>query len=481
MKKLFNHISVVALCSVLTLSCKKSIDLNPTHTVNGDEFFTKIDDYDFALTAAYQRLKANGLYGGVNGGSVFLSGVDVASDNFRNGPTNLGNINTMFRWNYTADNTVVQGGWDNAYQVIQQANITLRGIERFRASDPAKVNRIEGQARALRAFMHFEIFRWWAPNYDPSATTPGIAYVDKFDIEQKPSRLSVQESYNRIEQDLRLAKTMLSNTDKPIQSLTSTAGNARPYIDSLVVNAMLARVFLYEKKWDSAAKYATYVINARRLATSTEFSNIWQDATSREVIWSIDYQAGNPALIREIYRPVGNTPTRDEFSWLPVDAVINLYQPGDVRGTSYLTVRANLVVPFKYFAKSTSIGNPDGVVNFKVFRTAEMYLIRSEALAMLGQGGPALADLNALRTARGATTGSETGNVLLNAIQTERRKELFIEGHRFFDLKRTIRTVSRTQNCDPYCSLPSTSRAWALPIPQTEIIANPNMQQNPGY
>lgn len=480
MKKLLNHISVVALCSVLTLSCKKSVDLNPTHTVNGDEFFTKADDYDFALTAAYQRLKANGLYGGVNGGSVFLSGVDVASDNFRSGPTNLGNINTMFRWNYTADNIVVQGGWDNAYQVIQQANVTLRGIDRFRGAEPTKVNRIEGQARALRAFMHFEIFRWWAPNFDPAATTPGIAYVDNFDIEQKPSRLSVQESYNKIEQDLKTAKSMLSNTDRAVQSATSVVATARPYIDSLVVNAMLARVYLYAKKWDSAAKYATYVINARRLATAAEFPAIWQDASTREVIWSIDYQAGNAALIREIYRPVGNTPTRDEFSWLPVDAVINQYAAGDVRGPVYLTTRAGNVVPNKYFAKSTAIGNPDGVVNFKVFRTAEMYLIRAEALAMLAQGGPALIDLNALRTARGAATGSETGTALQDAIQAERRKELFVEGHRFFDLKRTVRTVTR-QNCTNFCTLSSANRGWALPVPQTEIIANSNMQQNPGY
>ena len=481
MKKLVRSIAVVAMCAALTTSCKKSVDLNPSHTVNGDDFFTKADDYDFALTGAYQRLKQNGLYSGINGGSVFLSGVDIAADNLSDGPTNLGNMNTMNRWNYTADNPVVKGGWDDAYRVIQQANLALRGIDRFRAEETGKVNRIEGQARALRAFMHFEIFRWWAPNYDPAATTPGIAYVDYFDVERKPSRLSVQETYNKIEQDLKAAKQMLSNTDKAIQSVTAVAGTSRPYIDSLVVDAMLARVYLYAKKWDSAAKYATYVINARRLATATEFPNIWQDASTREVIWSIDYQAGNAALIREIYRPVGNTPSRDEFSWVPVQSLINLYEAADIRRTTYLVTRNGIPVPNKYFAKSTAAGNPDGVVNFKVFRTAEMYLIRAEALAMLNQEGAARTDLNALRTARGASTGNEAGAALLTAIQTERRKELFIEGHRFFDLKRTVRVVDRGPGCASFCTLPSNNRGWALPVPQTEIIANPNMQQNPGY
>jgi hypothetical protein len=481
MKRILAYISFAGLVAIGFASCKKSIDLNPTTTVNGDEFFQKIDDYDFALTGAYQRLKQNGLYGGVNGGSVFLSSVDIAADNFYSGPTNLGNLNTMFRWNYAADNTVTQSGWDDAYRVIQQANVTLRGIDRFRSSDPLKVARIEGQARALRAYMHFEIFRWWAVDYDRASTNLGIAYVDNFDVEQKPARLMVKGSYDKMEADFKAAKSLLSKTDKAIESTTAVAGTSRPYIDSLVVDAMLARMYLYAKQWDSAVKYSTYVIRARRLSTPAEFPAIWQDASTAEVIWSIDYQAGNPALIREIYRPAGNKPTQDEVSWRPVTALLNLYTAGDVRTATYFTSRNGYNVPNKYFAKATAAGNPDGVVNFKIFRTAEMYLIRAEALAMKVQDISALADLNALRAARGLTAGAETGTALMDAIQTERRRELVMEGHRFFDLKRTVRTVSRTQNCSNYCTLASNNRAWALPVPQTEIIANPNMQQNPGY
>jgi hypothetical protein len=477
MKRTIKHISFFLLGILCFASCKKTVDLDPSHTVNGDEFFTTADDYDFSLTGAYQRLKQNSLYSGVNGGSIFLSAVDIAGDNFRTGPSNLGNLNTMFRWNYTADNSVVRGGWQAAYAVIQQANVTMRGLQRFRAAAPKKVNRIEGQARALRAFMHFEIFRWWAPNYDPAATTPGIAYADTFDIEQKPSRLSVQQSYNRIESDLKLAKAMLSDVDRDVQDLHS--GN-RAYIDTLVVNAMLARMYLYAKQWDSAAKYATYVINEKPLANPDDFAEIWQDASTEEVIWSINYEAGNPALIREIYKPDPRDEAEDEISWRPVTALVNAYGATDVRGPVYFAVRRGLIVPAKYFAK-VSAPLPDGVLNLKIFRTAEMYLIRAEAYAMKGLDVPALASLNALRSARGAATGIETGAALLAAIQTERRKELFIEGHRFFDLKRTTRTVNRTQNCAPYCSLAADNRAWALPVPQTEIIANPNMQQNPGY
>jgi starch-binding outer membrane protein, SusD/RagB family len=477
MKSTVKYIMALLVAGALFSSCKKTVDKNPSHTIDGDDFFKTIDEYDYVLTGTYQRLKLNGLYGGVNGGSIFLSAADIAADNFYNGPDNLGNMNFAFRWNYTADNNSVQGGWDDAYRVIQHTNLSLRGIDRFVASDPLKVNRIEGQARALRAFMHFELLRWWATDYDRNSAALGVAYVDKFDVEQMPSRLTVKQSYDRIEGDLKAARVMLSNTDRPIQSPTSTDGSNRAYIDRLVVDAMLSRMYLYANELDSAIKYSTIVINARPLASPDDFMDIWHDATTAEVIWSVKYQTSEPALAREIYQTSG-----DKTSWQPVDDLLNLYGSTDIRFDAYWADVNGSIVLGKYSSKTTALANPDGVTDFKILRTGEMYLIRAEAYARkAGMGVQALADLNALRTARGALAGSETGAGLLSAIQTERRKELVMEGHRFFDLKRTVRVVSRTQGCGSYCTLASTNRAWALPVPQPEMLANRNMVQNPGY
>jgi hypothetical protein len=112
-----------------------------------------------------------------------------------------------------------------------------------------------------------------------------------------------------------------------------------------------------------------------------------------------------------------------------------------------------------------------------------MYLIRAEAYANNGLEGLALADLNTLRAARinGFVPGTETGAALLAAIFAERRKELVAEGHRWFDLKRTSRTVERLTNCNVFCLLEPTAREWVWPIPQSEILANPNMEQTTGY
>jgi hypothetical protein len=69
----------------------------------------------------------------------------------------------------------------------------------------------------------------------------------------------------------------------------------------------------------------------------------------------------------------------------------------------------------------------------------------------------------------------------MKAIENERRKELVAEGHRWFDLKRTTRLVNRTTNCAVFCRLEPDAREWVWPLPQSEILANPNVEQTMGY
>src|SRR5262245_19519170 len=117
MKSTLKYIAGLFIAGALFSSCQKKIELDPTHTIDGDNFFNTVDEYDYVLTGDYQRLKQNSMYGGTNGGSIYLCAADIAADNFYNGPENLGNLNTAFRWNYTADAFQVQGGWDAAYVV----------------------------------------------------------------------------------------------------------------------------------------------------------------------------------------------------------------------------------------------------------------------------------------------------------------------------------------------------------------------------
>jgi hypothetical protein len=243
----------------------------------------------------------------------------------------------------------------------------------------------------------------------------------------------------------------------------------------------MARVFLYSNQLDSAIKYSTLVINSIPLSTRTNFPNIWTDASTSEVIWSVSFNAGEGRIADPVYFVPNN-----RSSYRPNPALITMYdQVNDIRYSSYFQVRSNRLVLSKYLAKAAQVPRPDGITNFKAFRTGEMYLIRAEAYARKGGANEvsALADLNTLRATRiaGFVPGTETGTALINAIALERRKELICEGHRWFDLKRTTKTITRS-SCSVFCTLDAANRAWTWPLPIGEINANPNiLPQNPGY
>ena len=112
-----------------------------------------------------------------------------------------------------------------------------------------------------------------------------------------------------------------------------------------------------------------------------------------------------------------------------------------------------------------------------------MYLIRAEAIlnGASVSGATAHGDLNAIRGNRGATL-LDASNTTVSSVYLERRMELCYEGHELFDLARTGRSLVRVdyagavnQNID------FPEYRWAMPIPQSELDANENMEQNPGY
>jgi hypothetical protein len=465
----------VLLIASLT-SCKKILDVNPQYNVDGNNAFKTIQDCDFALVGAYRLFQSTSYYGSTDGRSnAFALLPDILSDNLRETGESLGNERVFSRWVYAADETQIEGTWLAGYRIISEANLVLDHVDQFATSSPGAVNRIKGQALAIRALVHFDLLRYFVNDYARNSNSPGIPYITNFNYEVKPARGTVQQTYNAIEADLLAARTLLQSPDHAINGST---GNTRAYMDASVVDAILARLYLYSGQYANAITRATNVINAFPLANMNEFPDIWTDATNKEVIWSVTFNSGEGGPGYAAYFP-----QPDASQYAPDDDLLNLYDPGDVRIDAYFAVISGRVVLSKYLAKKAALSNPDGVVNFKAFRTGEMYLIRAEAYARTANDALGSADLNTLRIARisGYAPVVLTGTALLNAIATERRKELVAEGHRFFDLKRTTRTISRS-NCSAFCTLGPTSRAWTWPIPQPEIDANPSiLPQNPGY
>jgi hypothetical protein len=457
-------------------SCKKILEVSPEYNVDGTNAFKTIEDCDFALVGAYKLFQSTSYYASTDGRSnAFALLPDILADNLRETGESLGNERVFSRWVYAADETQIERTWIAGYRIISEANLVLTHIDKFASTNQGAVNRIKGQALAIRALVHFDLLRYFVNDYARNSTSPGIPYVTKFDYEIKPTRGTVQATYDGIEADLLAARTLLLATDHAINGST---GNTRAYLDRFAVDAILARMYLYSGQYANAITRATNVINAFPLASQADFADIWTDASNAEVIWSVTFNAGEGGPGYHAYFP-----QPDANQYAPDADLLSLYGGGDVRTDAYYAIIGGRIVFSKYLAKEAAMSNPDGVVNFKALRVAEMYLIRAEAYARTSADALGSADLNALRAARisGYVSTPLAGTALLNAIATERRKELVGEGHRFFDLKRTTRTVSRV-SCSAFCTLGPTGRAWTWPIPQPEIDANPAiLPQNPGY
>lgn len=479
------HTASFFLLLVLFTACAKQIEIKPEYQLDGSSPLASIAEADNALTGAYDAFQAGDYYssGGIG---PFSIAPDIMSDDLIETNESLGNEQSTSEWTYIPTDGTVRTPWLSAYAIISGVNIILRDIDNIASQDPKAARRIKGQALAIRAHVHFDLLRLYGESLEGNSTAKGIPYITTFDVTAKPGRSNVKESYDKILADLSEAATQLSGElDKPINTATN-----KSRVDWLVVKAMQARVNLYAGLWQAAADAATAVISRTSLSTIDEFPFIWNDESVAEVLWAVSFESvQDGAVYDNVYFARGN-----RGAYRPAQGLTALYdQANDVRYGSYMaqvgdlngTPHAPRLIVVKHIGKGTKT---DGVVDWKAYRVGELYLIRAEANFRLTKQSDALDDLDELRRNRidGFTQGSETGNAILTAILTERRKELAFEGHRFFDFKRLNkspinRCASNTNSPSTICSLLSNSRSWAWPIPFNETNVNPNLRQNDGY
>lgn len=476
MKMSFRKYKISFVIAVLLSACSGFTDVEPTHVLTENNAFLSMDDVELHLTGIYAGFLGGGYYG--NG---FGQLADMMTDNLAENIESLGNFRTLVDWQYVANDGTISGIWATPYSMINDCNILLVNVEKFPEKEPGQKNKLKGQALAIRALAHFDLLRYFGQSYDRNSTSLGIPIKTESSL-AKPTRNTVKEVYDQIYADLTEAGTLLSSLETPVND------GFPDHIDAIGVDAIMARVALYANDYALAISKATSVISQKGLADQANFPLMWtEDNPLNEVIWSVTFLGNDGYVGGNVFFSINN-----RVSFKPSQELLSLYSTNDVRYDSYFssttTLRPGQLVVSKYLGRS---GATNGVVNWKALRTGEMYLIRAEAQAISKLGGGetgAMDDLNTLRAARitGYVNENLTGSALLNAIDVERRRELFMEGHRWFDLRRTGQSIARGGDCAApatACALPSTSFRWIWPIPQNEIKANPNIagQQNAGY
>ncbi|MEO9482146.1 MAG: RagB/SusD family nutrient uptake outer membrane protein [Ekhidna sp.] len=478
---------IIILFVLAAYSCENKLDIAPEFSLTSDNAFESAEEYDQILIGAYATLNNNGYYAETYGELMEL-GADGGTETAES----LRNEAEFTDWQFGPSDGSgnVAAGWNTPYLMIARANVVSDGINDVPETTAGSRNRILGQALALRALGHFDLLRLYGQAYERNSTALGVP-VRITQTLDNPVRATVSATYDQILADLNQAETLL---DPAGLDVSPNTGGTRYRIDRLVVRAIRAKVNLYAGEYAAAVADATAVIGdgAVSIGTTASFSSIWDaDDQNTEVIWSVavvDQSEGRPTA--EMFFYVNN-----RMGWVPSADVLSLYdQANDIRFSSYFSNTFNIsavnggpdrngtTVSIKYSGRNGAI---DGVNDIKIFRMGEMYLIRSEAQFELNQPTLAMQDLNTLRSNRitGYVDQNLTGISLETAIQNERRKELWLEGHRWFDLRRWNQAITRGADCaSPMeaCSLAADSFRRIFPIPTTEVVVS-GIEQNDQY
>lgn len=459
----------VLLLSLAFFSACTADDLDPTlaqaKSVEGS--INSVNNLYGILKGTHNILSGSGYYG-----RDIIATNEVRSDNcFSN--ANSGRFSTQGEFLYNNNTGFI---WDNAYQVIANANIIINIDLTELTGDQNYGKHLQGQALILRALAHFDLLRTYGQQHDAKSGTLGVPLVTTFKGDDlSPSRNSIDEVKTGIYSDLQSAYSMMN----------SSFDTSKVFISKNAAKALESRVGIYFGDWVKAKDAALAVINtgSYTIAASNSFVSNWNSAEAANSIFELAYSGSDNLSSNSlpyIYRFPGDAPSG--YGDLEVVSTLsNLFEATDVRGENggngilgYQDSGKRLRNMGKYPETAT------GSSNIPLMRYEEIILNYAEALFRINPADAnALTYLNMIPNNRGASayaTATEA-NILL-----ERRKELMFEGFRFDDMMRTgqdVVVIGASQNVKSTLTYPN--NLFVYPIPVAETNANSNMKQNEGY
>lgn len=482
-KQVFFIIAVVFLSS-----CSDDfLDKKPTEFVDYDaatktteNLMTTLNGIHRSLYIRYENQSESGLGG-------LMQQTDIVGDDIVFPITN-GWFLTVYNWSALNNENAqdLRYPYRTYYRIIRNANTIINATD-VAIGAIADKNIVKGQALLYRAFCHFQLVQLFGKRYVNGETNSqlGVPIVLTVGNDNFP-RSTVEDVYAQINKDLDEANTLLIGYTKPNNS----------HLDLKVAQGLKARVALTQGNWALAADYANKARAGMNLMTITEYRSGFNDYTNKEWMWGSHinevqtqyfgnfgaYMSRNfnSTVIRSCPKAI-NSKLYDMIPTTDVRSTIF-----DKTGKHTELALSSVFVKFPYTSqKFLSISTGDGRCDVPYMRVAEMYLIEAEAKARLGQADAAtvLFDFEKARNSD-YVLSSNTGQSLVDEILLQRRIELWGEGFRFFDLKRTNASLDRTgANHDSgivngVMNVSSTDKRWQWLIPKAEINANPLIVQN---
>lgn len=252
---------------LLSTSCQDWLDVSPKSEVKYDDLFSHKNGFKDQLTGVYTALCSEGLYGA----HLTFGMMDALGQQYT-WKQEIGNYYYLHRFEYdnSISQSIISSIWNDMYNTIANVNMLLKGIDEHRGIlQPDEEAIYEGEALALRAFLHFDLLRMFGKSYVSGAGEKAIPYVNMISKQVTPLS-TVSQTINLIIDDLEQAAALLAKD--PIrtgEATTAFLGSREYHLNYYAVRALLARVYLYKNDKVNAMKNADEVIKSMRFSWVT--------------------------------------------------------------------------------------------------------------------------------------------------------------------------------------------------------------------
>ncbi|MGX5816887.1 RagB/SusD family nutrient uptake outer membrane protein [Chitinophaga lutea] len=483
---MIKHTTCILLTFLLLAgsACEKQLDISSVTNLTNATYYKTPEDAKAALGACYKVMGVWDPFPDLvmsDDAVPFLSG---AADRV-----------TLWRYNLTPSNSFL-GGYASSFGGINRSNIVIARVPDIPMDENLK-KRYIAEAKVLRALHYFNLVRIYG---GVPVTTTETASLEGLSV----PRNTVEEVYAQIEKDLKESEDVLPPSYPATDGGRVTSGAAK---------GLLAKVYLTRAGTDRSSPYwAQAAAKAKEVMDQGVYGlyDNYADAFAltarggKENMLEVQYLTdvyghglgrGYGPRAAPIFPGGGSAIAR------PTQSLYNSYTANDKRKavtfmTSYVYngVTTNLsitdpdpakAVSFQKLWDRTAKTNGGEGTSRVVLRYADVLLIYAEA-ANEANGSPTQAAYAALNKVRVRAGLSEldglTQTSFREAVWLERRLELAFENCRRFDLVRTGRLVDAVKAEASFNRNPQIQSYHALfPIPQSDMDANPLLEQNDGY
>lgn len=491
---------ILIVLSQVFVSCKKMLDINSTRLVSEENMWLSMEDSRAALMGIYGLTKsalndnnAHWIYGDVRSGEF---SVPIRQD-----------LKAIAKHDLNASFGVMNDlkSWRRWYAVVNSANIFLERIQEVKDNDQRYTNNNMvvdiAQARFLRAFAYFYMVRIWGDVPLIVASKEGT-FDDQPREDQSKVMAFVEQELQKAANDLPF---LYSSNDPQQQGNYYNEYNSRwngALARKTTAYAILAHVAAWQSNYPDAAAYAKFVIDNQQKGSLgliptnnlTDPNGFFYDKNPNQLLgFGHIYNHVEGSFTGHIEEltlasPVVNKSIPDMY--MSKDKILSIFNEStderfsaDTLGNPVTEVYfKNFNGQYPIFSKVKCImgGVTDPTFRFyssaTVFtRLEDMYLLRAEALAVIGEQSGAIDLLNSIRERRGLTNYSAAKNgELIDAIFQERNRELMGEGHRWYDMVRQYKI--KNDNSDLSKLIRSKGHYW--PISPQVLTQNKLLTQN---